>query len=465
MVQRPLNFQIVNRMKISLVTRNAASLAAMLVLSLLSGCASLTNPVANGVPVRRLPEALLEGPRREEMRTVPLTMLSQKAPESYRLAKGDVLGVFIGGVLPFTSVEQSVDPPVYFPSQIDPLGVGLSPSLGFPIPVRDDGTISLPLIDDVDVDGSTIEEADKAIRNAYINDGILEEGRERIIVTLMQPRRTRVKIFRQEVGGFATGGRGGVATSAVKRGTGHTLDLRAYENDVATALAESGGLPGLDAFAGIYVFRAGSVNDELQRRLAGLQPGDDVMQLVDSDSNVVHIPTRWPLDAQLPFGPDDVILYDGDIVLVEARPAELFYSGGLLPAGEHILPRDYDLDVLEAIALIQGPLLNGAFAGNNLAGALIAPGTGGPSPSLLTVVRQTPDGRQVPIKVDLNRAMRDRRERILVHPGDLLLLQQTPGEAVANYLSNVFNFTIFGNVFERGDAIGISTLGLPNVAQ
>ena len=429
-----------------------------------SGCASLTNPVANGVPVRRLPEHLLDGPTREDLRTVPLTALSMDAPESYLLGEGDVIGVFVDGVLPLAGPDAPVpNPPVYFPSQIDPLGVGLSPSLGYPIPVRKEGNIQLPMIGAVNVDGKTIEDADQIIREAYIASGILPEGKERIIVTLMQPRSVRVKVFRQEVGGFATGGRGGVSTNAVKRGAGYVLHLRANENDVSSALVETGGLPGLDAYAGIYIFRKANGNRDLDRHIAALEPGQDPMEFIDADGiDVVHIPTRWPLDAPLPFDPEDVVLNDGDIVLVEARPIELFYTGGLLPAGEFVLPRDYDLDVLEAIALVQGPLLNGAFAGNNLAGALLQQGLGSPSPSLLTVVRQTPDGRQVPIKVDLNRALRDRRERILVHPGDMLLLQQTPGEAIANYFSNVFNVTIFGDIFDRSDAVGAATLSVPN---
>ena len=446
--------------------RTALILLPFVIISMFSGCASLTNPVANGVPVRLLPEEFINCAKREEMETVNLSLLSQEVPDQPLLAKGDVLGIFVGGVMPMTDPAQPpANPPVYFPSQIDPLGAGLNPSIGFPITVANDGGITLPLIGRIDVNGKTIEEADLAIRRRYIEDGILEQGRERIIVTLMQPRRTRVKVFRQEVGGFSTGGggRGGIVTTAVKRGTGHTLDLRAYENDVATALVESGGLPGLDTFSGIYVFRNASQNRELVSRIEGLRPGEDPREVIGSGVPIVHIPTRWPAGAPLPFSPEDVILHPGDIVLVEARPADLFYTGGLLPSGEHILPRDYDLDVLEAIARIQGPLLNGAFAGNNLAGALIAPGTGSPSPSLLTVIRQTPDGRQIPIKVDLNRAMRDRRERILVQPGDMLLLQQTPGEALVNYIQNVFNFTIFGNVFERGDAVGVATLAVPNI--
>src|SRR5688500_17973604 len=64
----------------------------------LTGCASITNPVANGIPVRLLPEELL-AESREGFVPLPLTLLRQEPPEVYRLAAGDTLGVYIDGVL------------------------------------------------------------------------------------------------------------------------------------------------------------------------------------------------------------------------------------------------------------------------------------------------------------------------------------------------------------------------------
>src|SRR5438105_3809721 len=49
---------------------------ASLLCVLLSGCSALTNPVANGVPVRRLPPELLGEPK-EGARSFPLTLLRQ----------------------------------------------------------------------------------------------------------------------------------------------------------------------------------------------------------------------------------------------------------------------------------------------------------------------------------------------------------------------------------------------------
>src|SRR5262245_39440817 len=73
----------------------ATLLAACLLSAMLScGCAALTNPTMNGIPVRRLPPELLARPR-EQLRTIPLTALRQDPPQIYRLAPHDVLGVYI----------------------------------------------------------------------------------------------------------------------------------------------------------------------------------------------------------------------------------------------------------------------------------------------------------------------------------------------------------------------------------
>ncbi len=45
-----------------------------------------------------------------------------------------------------------------------------------------------------------------------------------------------------------------------------------------------------------------------------------------------------------------MVLKEGDVVYIESREAESFYTGGLLPGGESRFPRDNDLDVLGAMA-------------------------------------------------------------------------------------------------------------------
>jgi hypothetical protein len=114
--------------------------------------------------------------------------------------------------------------------------------------------------------------------------------------------------------------------------------------------------------------------------------------------------------------------------------------------------------VVEAVSLAKGPLINGAFAVSNLAGTIIQMGIGSPSPSLLTVVRQTPGHGQIAIRVDLNRAIRDPRERINVLPKDLLILQETPGEAVVRYATEVVRFDFLYHLFGlRPNSRGVGT--------
>jgi len=107
------------------------------------------------------------------------------------------------------------------------------------------------------------------------------------------------------------------------------------------------------------------------------------------------------------------------------------------------------------------PLINGAFGQNNLAGNLIQPGIGQPSPRLLTVVRRMPDGCQVPILVDLHRALVDPSERILVQAGDVLVLQETPCQAMVRYFTQNFEFTGIFTLFRHRDALGAAAVVAP----
>jgi len=435
--------------------------ALALLCCLASGCAAITNPLANAIPVCDVPPELLSAPSRSAMVTVPLTLLKQKPPAVYRLAPNDVLGIYIEGVLPAESPGQPVaNPPVYFPAQLDPMARGLPAALGFPINVREDGTIALPLVSPINVSGMSIAEADRAIHEAYIGGKILVAGREKIIVTLMQPRTTRCTVIRQEFGGF-TSGPGGFVATTTKRGSGNIVNLRAYENDVLTALAETGGLASLEDYSEVIVFKHGATSGLVEASLKALPPGKRPDALFSMCPQTIVIPTRILPGQQVPFRPQDIVLDDGDVVFLEARDTQVFYTGGLLPATEQILPRDYDLDVITAIMKVQGSLINGGFNNTPNNGVLIQPGLGGPSPSLLTVIRRTCDGGQVPIRVDLNKALVDPRERIRVLAGDVLILQETPGEAIGRYLEHVFSFNFTSEVIKTSTTTATTGAVLP----
>jgi Polysaccharide biosynthesis/export protein len=459
------------------VARQAlAILAALLVCGVLSGCAALTNPVAKGAPVDRLPPEYL-GSSREQTWPIPLNLLRQQPPETYTLAPGDVLGVWIEGVL--GEKDQAI--PVRLPERPD-----LPTGMGFPVPIRNEGTISLPYVSPIQVRDLSLDQAQEVIRKAYTSPGrvILRPGSERIILTLLRRRQYQVLVFRQDSSGEAavdhqetgfTFGPAGFSPGsqevlrATRRSMGYTVDLPAFENDVLHALSRTGGLPGLDSANEIVVQRGFFKNEEdwtaaLNQLGNGSETPDHASQAwppAGGSAQIIRIPLRVRAGEKFALRPEDVILYTGDIVYVPPRPVEVYYAGGLLPAGAFILPRDRDLNVLEAIAQIRGPLVNGGFNVNNLSGALIPPGMGGPSPSLLSVLRKTPCGGQVVIRVDLNRALQDPRERVVVQPGDFLILQETPKEAVVRYFIQVFKFTSFWQAFVGAHESGVAGVTVP----
>jgi hypothetical protein len=228
------------------------------------------------------------------------------------------------------------------------------------------------------------------------------------------------------------------AIDSVHRGSADVIDLPAYENDVLHALATTGGLPGTDAAREIWVFKRSGLGDphaicaqELQVRTANYQSGDS------SQQQVIRLPITGCPGEGLPFRPEDVVLEDGDVVFVPRRD-EYFYIGGLVGGAKIPMPRDEDIDVIEAIALANGSV--GGPLGQS--GQALANGSPGHMvrPTRVIILREMPDGRQLPIRVDLARAMVDQKERILIQPNDVVMLQFKPGQAVFNGVINFVNF-------------------------
>jgi protein involved in polysaccharide export with SLBB domain len=420
-------------------------LAALLGGALAGGCAAMTNPALMGIPVRLVPPELL-AKSVAGLQSIPLSLLGQPRPEAYRIDAGDTLGLWIEGVLG----EKNQQPPIY--ASVGPGNVDLPPALGFPVQVERDGTISLPEIEPLRVAGMTFKEAEKAIRQAYAQAQILKEGRSRILVTLMKPRTYHVLVLREDSPNANTqspvvtstlGGGGPEYVSVSRKGTGWDLVLPAYQNDVLTALAKTGGLPGTDAVDEVVIERNASRSGRSWEAIAQEFQANGPPASVPGGP-VMRIPLRVRPGTPLTIRAEDVVLRDGDVVYIPAREERLFFTGGLLPPGQHLLPRDTDLDVLEAIARVRGPMFSGAFSTSNLQGTMLLPGIGQPTPTLLTVIRRMPDGcNQIRIRVDLNRAVKDARERLLVQANDFLLLQETPEQGIVRYVTQTVSLPFY----------------------
>ena len=405
-------------------------------LSPAAGCTSVLSPIS-AIPASRLPPELRAVPR-ADLVPIDLARLRRDAPREYLLDTGDVLAIYIEGVLG----NPTAVPPVHFPEK----GSDVEPALGYPVPVREDGTISLPLVDPLLVRGQTVAQVESRIRDLYLDQKkILRADQGRIMTGLMRRRTYQVIVVREDGSQEqALGGRGGsrVISGSAELGRGFVLDLPAYKNDVLHALAESGGLPGLNARNEVKILRGTAENrdqrDALVRSLHSAHAHDPCVGLppLPSDPSVTRISLRLPPGETPRFRQRDVILNDGDIVYVESRETEVFYTGGLLPPGQFALPRDYDLDVLGAVAI------SGKGLGTNQTAGLIG-GLGGASPTNLYIIRRTGTGQQVTIAVDLNKAIVSTKERLIIQPGDTLVLRHTPIEESTNFgLAAFFTYGI-----------------------
>lgn len=590
---------------LSLLGKPAATsvclLTCLALLPLVSGCAAF-RPM-KGVPARYVPDEF-RGASRSGKKTIDLSLLRQPPPAAHLIDTGDLLSVYVEGVLG----RPGERPPVFMPTKEE-----VPPSVGYPLPVREDGTISLPLAGSVALRGLTIPQAEQRIREGfYLHKQYLNrDGGAIITVALQRPRTNRVLVIRQEASSDVSISQGGTLNiGALKRGTGKAVNLPVYKNDVLNALAEAGGLPGLDAENAIYVIRSqdrprsplgawtlpqaehaghvppttkgqtsfvargqtpgwsnpGAVDPQGDYRRSGsgwsrpnsgsdyrfappamapapsqrlaplpvpdpvssfnsfpmnsgaplpaLAPSPDYAPQMPSPApqftppplppppitdvdprrtrfggpapvgapplmpstpppgagdfafqnapwpmapgpgwtvgpdgvdiagslagrRVIRIPVRLAPGEMTDIRPEDIILDDGDIVFIESRETEVFYTGGLLGGGQYTLPRDYDLNVLGAIAVAQGQRNGGgggSQATSSIGGQSALNGDVSISASQVIVLRPLPDGTQVPIYVDLYQALRDPAEQLVIQPGDYILLQYTRLEAIGAFV-------------------------------
>lgn len=484
----------------------------------LTGCSAL-HPL-KGHPSESLPFEFTSSTRTER-KTIDLSLLRQQVPPEHLVDTGDVLGIYIEGIL--GNVETA--PPVFVPNDQN-----AAPSVGYPIRVDADGTISLPMRDPLPVRGMTISQVRNLVRSAYTTGPtpMMQPNQSRIHVALQKPRTYRVIVIREEASN-AQGNRGPASVvnfESDKRGTGRVVNLPAYRNDVLNALTETGGLPGLDAENVVYIARqarqtpvvptppaavpvptpmyapASAVSqyghssqsvvqasyqstNPTQPVAAGhtdsFQPGHSQHLLTGSQSggqfpqefiaapgtqpvgwntpipypagvpagpscnppelmgqtNVVRIPLKVQPGEPLAFRSQDVILQDGDVVFVENRVTEFYYTAGLLGGSQLVLPRDYDIGVMDAIALAEEEnrrtLPTSAIGGASVLNQDVTVGA-----SKVIVQRKMPHGGYLPIEVDLYDVMEDPSKQIMIRPEDRIILRYTRSEACLAFFERFF---------------------------
>lgn len=418
------------------------SLMCMVLLSS-SGCITFTR---NAVPANRLPRQF-EAPSKCNLNPINFSMLAGPQSSEHRLGAGDVLAITIQGVVP---PDPKTMPPVisgqatlareYYP----PLGVVDSPSYGVPVHVQAGGTVQLPLIPAIDLDGLTLSEAAEEIRSAYVAAEIVRTGNDQVNLVLIRSRVNRVLVLREDASteAAATIRKGEVIQH--KRGNASVIDLPVYESDVLHALATTGGLPGVDAYNEVWILRRSQLADGDEERIKNLVEGgespSEAVGQVAAHVDAIRIPLKLCPDEPIPFSTQDVQLEDGDVLYIEPRRDDYFYTGGLLPGRQVPLPRDEDIDILEAIAISEGSV--GGLGGTSSVAVLRA-GAGVGNiipPTRVLIIRKLPNGQQLQIRVDLNEARHNPNERIRIMAGDYIMMYYKPGEIFGNATLNFFNF-------------------------
>ncbi len=419
-------------MRSNLLTQKiAAAIAMCCSIGFTTGCQSSFAP-EDLVPAQEVLNAACCKP--DTTQQINFLALRQTPPEEYTLAKGDTLGIYIQGV----TGDKDTPPPVNFPD--DP---GAQPGLGYPVPIRDDGYISLPLVAPIRVTGLSLADAERRIADAYTKDKkILLEGNEKIIVTLMQRRTYNVLVIREDI--QVNRGNNNLNRNAIfvpTEGSTETssIQLPAGENDVLHALSETGGRPGERARNEIVIFRGGQAND-IDSLVQEVNAPVDQRTVGMSQANMIRIPIEAE-QGQFPnLTEEDITLYDGDVVYIKGREEDVFYTGGLLEGGRFPLPRDYKLDVLEAIA-IAGGSVSGAAGSGGLGRTTV------PLPATQVTVLRKCGCEQVAIDVDLRYALADPSERVIIQPGDLIILEYRKRELIGNTIAQVFTFGGIFNLF------------------
>ncbi len=421
----------------------ASRAVALVVVTLLAstGCTkqfARVSSASDAIPANWLNAGLFPEASRAKV-PIDFSLLSQSAPLEHVIGQNDTLGLYIQGIIEpsGSDLKALYSSTVGTRDAYPPTGLIPTPVVGVPLRVSDAGTLTLPLLGEFPVQGMTLDQAAVAIRRAYVFERqLIAPGRDRILVTLIKPRVHRVLVIREDVNFNRASYYRAKTPPYTKRGSSAVVDLPTYENDVFHALLATGGLPGIDAMNEVWVLRSRVVPDESTDRK--LPP----LSRPVTASRVVHTSTHLPLQIYpaepVPFDSEDVVLEQGDIVYLKSRDDEVFFTGGLLPGGVFPLPRDRDLTVIEAMALVTGSAGGPAGSqGRNL--NFRNPSSGGTiNPTRVLLIRRMPDGEQVKISVDLSSEAQRSGGRLLIRPNDFLMLQYKPGEYLGNFALMMF---------------------------
>ena len=355
-------------------------------LFLAPGCAHKRQYLAEDLP------QVYQAPPVENPQTIDLTKLATSTITQDLIGGGDVIEVSISA------------------------GLASDDTSTFPVRVTDAGIAQLPVVGPVELTGMDLEEAEAVIAHACINKGLYTAPH--ITVTMKRPKVHRITVL------------GAVEEPA-------TYELRSGQADVLQAIVAAGGLSE-EASSFIQIRHPGYQNggSSKPRELIANNPEGDGVQSASAEMISEPLPVqtggatavRINLASAATENPNALKLEDGGIVMVEKRDPKPIHVIGLVRK-----PDRYDFPITEELRMLDAIALAG--------------GTDNPLADKVYVIRANPKGGE-PILVEgsIRKAKRNGKADMVLAPGDVVSLEQTPGTSLFEAL-RLIGFGISGRAF------------------
>jgi polysaccharide export outer membrane protein len=306
--------------------------------------------------------------------------------------------------------RQAINQDIVYPGDI--LEVSLATGLEeqepqrWPLRVSDKGDIDVPLVGRVRVVGHGLIEAERLIREVSIEREIYRQPH--VAVVMKQRRTIQVRVV------------GEVETPGV-------VQIPAAGSDLLAALVAAGGLT-QEAGTEIEIRHPNSGQPLADHH--GMVHGVTLASFVDSPEDPPRIVRLNLADLRRGDEAVDLSVEDGSVIMVRKRQKHSVSVIGLVRRPDNYeLPEDEALRLLDALALAGGPTVSVA--------------------DKVRVIRHPPEMENpVVIAVSVKRAKRLGKENLVLAPGDIVVVEETPitmaVETVRGFIRFGFNSAIPG---------------------
>jgi len=360
-------------------SRHVLFLSGILIITV-AGCAS--GPQGEIYTVSQLPQNMI-AMRRDNAKTIDLSRLSSAVANSDIIDKGDVLQVQIAA------------------------GLSEKDIVTITVRVRDDGQAELPNIGPVPVSGMDMASAEAAISSACIQRQLYRSPN--VTVTMKQQRTNKITV----VGAVKEPG-----VKSIPRGS----------SDLLAALVAAGGLAD-DAGTNVEIRNPRKTPaDESAAPPIAAGPSENGVDAVGFTVPTSPTSSRMEsikvdLISATKAGTGGYNVLDGAVVMVEKRDPEPVHIRGLVRSpNRYEFPIGQDLHLLEAIALA-------GDVSNSMANKVY-------------VIRKKPTSNETAIvQVNISDAKKNATHNLLLSPGDVVSVEQTPGTIFMDALRMV-NFGV-----------------------